>query len=81
MRLHQQSLVVIYDSGMANRALGVSLALELAAFALVMFVLLGAVGFGVGIVELGLWLVTLIAGTCLIVQRSRRSRAPKASFS
>ena len=66
---------------MANRALGVSLALELAAFALVMFVLLGAVGFGVGIVELGLWLVTLIAGTCLIVQRSRRSRAPKASFS
>lgn len=65
---------------MTNQGPGPSLALKLAAFALVMLAVLGVLGFGVGLVELGLWLVALVAGTCLIVQRSRRSRAPKASL-
>lgn len=65
---------------MTNQGPGPSLTLKLAAFALVMLAVLGALGFGVGLVELGLWLVALVAGTCLIVQRSRRSRAPKASL-
>ncbi len=40
-----------------------------------MMVLLGALGFGVGTVELAIWLAALVVGILLIVRRRRNARA------
>jgi hypothetical protein len=62
-----------------NRASTWNLLLSLAAYLLFMVVLLGAIGFGVGTVELLIWLVILGVGVALIVRRYRRARASMTS--
>ncbi len=59
----------------SNRASNLNLLLSLAAYLLFMLVLLSAVGFGVGIVELLIWLGVLAVGILLIVGRYRQARA------
>ncbi len=59
----------------SNRASNLNLLLSLAAYLLFMLVLLSAVGFGVGIVELLIWLGVLAVGILLIVRRYRQARA------
>ena len=60
---------------MPNRASSWNLVLSLVGFVLFMTVLLGAIGFGVGTVELTIWLVILAVGILLIVRRYLHARA------
>ena len=63
---------------MRNRASTWNLLLSLAAYLVFMLVLLAALGFGVGTVELLIWLVILVVGAALIVRRYRRARTSNA---
>lgn len=56
---------------MWNRARGGNLALSVIAFVAFMIILLSALGFGVGIGELIIWLIAMFAGVALIVRRHR----------
>jgi energy-converting hydrogenase Eha subunit E len=57
-----------------NRASTWNLLLSIGAFLLFMVVLLGALGGGVGEVELLIWLVIVAIGVSLIVMRYRQAR-------
>jgi hydrogenase/urease accessory protein HupE len=61
--------------GMRNRASVWNLLLSLMAFVAFMVILLTALGFGVGTVELMIWLVAIILGVFLIVRRYRSANA------
>ena len=56
---------------MRNRASVGNLLLSLLAFLAFMVVLLAVLGFGVGVVELTIWLIVLIVGSFLIIRRHR----------
>ncbi len=61
---------------MANRASPTNLALSLLAFGVFMILLLVAVGsFGVGTVELLIWLGLVALGVVVIVRRHRNARS------
>ncbi|TYL45588.1 hypothetical protein FXB39_17430 [Nocardioides sp. BGMRC 2183] len=60
---------------MWNRASVGNLFARLAAFGVFMIVLLGLVGFGVGVVELLLWAAMATVGVVVIVRRHRASVA------
>jgi hydrogenase/urease accessory protein HupE len=61
--------------GMRNRASVWNLLLSLMAFVAFMVILLTALGFGVGTVELMIWLVAIVLGVFLIVRRYRSANA------
>jgi hypothetical protein len=52
-----------------------NLVASLLGFAVLMLVLLSVLGFGVGTVELAIWLLLLATGAALIVRRHRNARA------
>jgi hydrogenase/urease accessory protein HupE len=60
---------------MRNRASVWNLFLSLMAFLAFMVILLTALGFGVGTVELMIWLVAIVLGVVLIVRRYRNANA------
>jgi hydrogenase/urease accessory protein HupE len=60
---------------MRNRASVWNLLLSLMAFLAFMVILLTALGFGVGTVELMIWLVAIVLGVVLIVRRYRNANA------
>lgn len=60
---------------MTSRSTTTNLVISLAAYGAFMVVLLAALGFGVGPLELAIWLVLLVAGGVLIVRRFRSARA------
>ena len=60
---------------MPNRASTGNLLLSLAAYLVFMVVLLGVLGYGVGVVELMIWLVVVIVGALLVVRRYRNAVA------
>jgi hydrogenase/urease accessory protein HupE len=60
---------------MRNRASIWNLLLSLMAFLAFMVILLTALGFGVGTVELMIWLVAIVLGVVLIVRRYRNANA------
>jgi hypothetical protein len=64
---------------MRNRASTANLVLSLAAFWFFMNVIGAALGFGMGLMELGLWLGLLVVGALLIVRRYQRARANTAA--
>lgn len=64
---------------MSSRASTSNLVLSLAAYLLFVIVLGGAAGFGVGTVELLIWLGVLAIGASLITRRYRRARAAEAT--
>jgi hypothetical protein len=57
-----------------NRASPVNLALSLLAFGVFMILLLVAVGFGVGSVELRIWLALVAIGVTAIVRRHQSAQ-------
>jgi hydrogenase/urease accessory protein HupE len=60
---------------MRNRGSIWNLLLSLMAFLAFMVILLTALGFGVGTVELMIWLVAIVLGVVLIVRRYRNANA------
>jgi hydrogenase/urease accessory protein HupE len=60
---------------MRNRASVWNLLLSLMAFLAFMVILLTGLGFGVGTVELMIWLVAIVLGVVLIVRRYRNANA------
>lgn len=60
---------------MSKRASIGNLLLRLLAFAAFMMVLVGALGFGVGIPELIIWLAVALVGVLAIIGRHRRAKA------
>jgi O-antigen/teichoic acid export membrane protein len=63
-----------YDSAVSNRASVWNLLLSLMAFLAFMVILITALGFGVGTVELVIWLAAVVVGVFLIVRRYRSAR-------
>lgn len=63
---------------MWNRARDWNLLLSLLAFLAFMVILLSALGFGVGTVELLLWLALVVVGVLLIVRRYRSASQERA---
>ena len=61
---------------MRNRGSSVDLVLSLLAFWFFMPLVLGIVGFGVGLPEMVVWLVLTTVGIVLIVRRHDRARRP-----
>lgn len=59
---------------MKNRASVTNLVLSLTAYAVFMLIVLSTVGFGVGLLELILWLALFAVGASLIVRRHLRAR-------
>ena len=64
---------------MWNRASTANLVVSLAAFGFFMNVVVLALGFGMGLPELGVWLGVLVVGILLIVRRYERARASTAA--
>ena len=60
---------------MRNRASIWNLLVSLVAYLIFMIILLGAIGFGVGTLELLVWLAVVAVGVFLIVRRYRHARA------
>jgi O-antigen/teichoic acid export membrane protein len=60
---------------MRNRASVWNLLVSLLAFLVFMVILLAALGFGVGTVELMIWLAAVVVGVILIVRRYRNANA------
>jgi hydrogenase/urease accessory protein HupE len=60
---------------MRNRASVWNLLFSLLAFLAFMVILLAALGFGVGTVELMIWLAPVVVGVILIVRRYRNANA------
>jgi hypothetical protein len=63
-----------------NRASTANLVLSLVAYAVFMDFVLVALGFGMGLVELAIWLGLLVVGILLIVRRYRRARADSTAM-
>lgn len=49
--------------------------MSLVAYLIFMIILLGAIGFGVGTIELLVWLAVVVIGAFLIIRRYRHARA------
>ena len=64
-----------YAHGMWNRATAWNLVLSLVAFLAFMAIMLTGLGFGVGTVELTIWLAAVVVGWLLIVRRYRHAKA------
>ena len=64
---------------MWNRASTANLVVSLGAFWFFMNVVALALGFGMGLLELGVWLGLLVVGVLLIAGRYRRARANTAA--
>jgi hypothetical protein len=60
---------------MKNRASVTNLLLSLAAYAVFMLIVLSAVGFRVGVLELIVWTTLVAVGSGLIVRRHVRARS------
>ncbi|WP_300405399.1 hypothetical protein [Nocardioides sp.] len=60
---------------MKNRASATNLLLSLAAYAVFMLIVLSAVGFRVGVLELIVWTTLVAVGSGLIVRRHVRARS------
>lgn len=60
---------------MKNRASTSNLVLSLVAFAVFMMIVLSAVGFGAGVLEMTLWLALVVVGAGLILRRYLRTRS------
>jgi hypothetical protein len=66
---------VNYAHGMWNRASAWNLLLSLVAFLAFMAIMLTGLGFGVGTVELMIWLAAVVVGWLLILRRYRHAKA------